>query len=78
MSKKKGQETSYRGVLALGAGRYRVRVYWTDPVTGKQGDRVKIVEAKSAKEANCLREWRSFGFGTRPVGLIRKPGCTAP
>lgn len=56
MSKKKGQKTSYRGVKALGNGRYQLRVYRTDPVTGKQQERMKTVEARTAKEASRLRE----------------------
>lgn len=56
MSKKRGRKTQYRGVKALGDGRYRLRVYVSDPVTGRRKEAVRTVRAKSAKDANRLKE----------------------
>lgn len=53
---KKRTKTAYPGVVSLGAGRYRIRVYWTDPLTKQQKERMRTVTARSAKDAYGLRE----------------------
>lgn len=56
MKNNKGRSTRHKGVKALGSGRYRLRLYVTDPVTGRQREVVKTVEAKSVKDAVRLRQ----------------------
>ena len=46
-----GRKTRFRGVYALGEGRYRVRIYYLDPMTGKRRERDRIIEARSAEAA---------------------------
>ena len=49
--RQQGRKTRFRGVNTLGNGRYRVRVYFTDPLTGRQRERDRIINAKSVEEA---------------------------
>lgn len=44
-----------RGIHSEGPGRYRVRVYFTDPKTGKQRELVRVVEANDIHEASEIR-----------------------
>lgn len=56
MSKKKGKKTRIPGVRRLDPGRYRIRLRWTDPKTGKERDTTRDVAARSAAEAVARRE----------------------
>ena len=49
--RQQGRKTRFRGVHTLGNGRYRVRVYCTDPLTGRRHERDRIINAKSVEEA---------------------------
>ncbi|MEO1337085.1 MAG: tyrosine-type recombinase/integrase, partial [Myxococcota bacterium] len=43
-----GRKTRFQGVYALGKGRYRLRIYYLDPNTGKRRECDRVVEASSA------------------------------
>lgn len=63
-----GQKTRVRGVMSLGGGSYRLRVYGTDPVSGRKLERDKIVTAASVAEAKEIRgRFEAELRGTRPV-----------
>ncbi len=49
--RQQGRKTRFRGVNTLGNGRYRVRVYFTDPLTGRHRERDRIINARSVEEA---------------------------
>jgi hypothetical protein len=49
MKKDKGRPTRFKGVHALGNGTYRLRIYMTDPATGRQVEKVKTVSASSER-----------------------------
>lgn len=53
--KSEGTPTGRRGVRRLGPGLYLVRVYVTDPKTGKPKEKRRVVEASSAAEADAER-----------------------
>ena len=44
-----GRKTRFQGVYVLGNGKYRLRIYFKEPLTGKERDRV--VEAASVENA---------------------------
>ena len=46
-----GRKTRFQGVYALGNGKYRLRIYFRDPLTGKKRERDRVVEAASAEKA---------------------------
>ena len=56
MKKTDGRKTQFRGVKALGGGKYRLRIYVTDPRTKREVEKVMTVSAASAKEAYRLKE----------------------
>lgn len=49
------RKTKVRGIHYAGPGQYRVRVYYIDPKTGKQRERVRLVEAADIHEASEIR-----------------------
>lgn len=49
-------KSRYPGIERLSSGRYRVRVTWNDPKTGKRKDQKKVIAATSMAEARCQRE----------------------
>ena len=53
--KKKGRRTKFAGVKALGDGKYRLRVYVTDPETGRQKEKMKTVRASGTAEAHRMK-----------------------
>src|SRR5687768_13150671 len=79
MKKNKGRTTRFKGVQALGDGKYRLRVYLTDPATGRQVEKVKTVNACSASEALRLKQELEVSLekeeqkGTQPAD---RPGST--
>ena len=77
MKKRKGQSTRYKGVKALGSGRYRLRIYVTSPVTGRQKEVTKTVRARDAKEANRLRELEELRLREDASGTPREIGLHA-
>jgi integrase len=48
-------KTRYPGVKRLTDGRYRIRVKWTDPKTGRQKDAEKVIAAPSIADAAAQR-----------------------
>ena len=46
-----GRKTRFQGVYTLGNGKYRLRIYFRDPLTGKKRERDRVVEAVSAEKA---------------------------
>lgn len=72
-----GRKTRFQGVYALGSGKYRLRIYYQDPLTGKKRERDRIVEASSAEEALdhrralALSVWN--GDGT-DYGVLKRVG----
>jgi integrase len=51
----KARRTKTRGVKSLGDGKYELRIYVTDPKTGRQKELERIVEAESVTEAAAKR-----------------------
>jgi len=49
-------KSRYPGIERLSSGRYRVRVTWNDPKTGKRKDQKKVIAASSMAEASSQRE----------------------
>ncbi|MGB8332814.1 MAG: hypothetical protein WCE62_22000 [Polyangiales bacterium] len=45
-------KSRYPGIERLSSGRYRVRVTWIDPKTGKRKDQKKVISAASMAEAS--------------------------
>ena len=58
-------KSRYPGIERLSSGRYRVRVTWNDPKTGKRKDQKKVIAATSMAEASS---WMR--------GKVPKPGTT--
>lgn len=46
-----GRKTRFLGVKDLGNGRFRIRAYWTDPTTGKEKEKERVIAARSVAEA---------------------------
>lgn len=51
-----GRKTSYRGIKALGDGKYELTIHWTDRKTGRARKAVRIRKAKSVQDAARIRE----------------------
>ncbi len=67
-------KSRYPGIERLSSGRYRVRVTWNDPKTGKRRDQKKVIAANSMAEASSLRELlrtRLLTGGTTPEHRLR-------
>ena len=67
-------KSRYPGIQRLSSGRYRVRVTWNDPKTGKRKDQKKVIAATSMAEASSLRELlrtRLLTGGTTPRQRLR-------
>jgi len=51
MKKTEGRKTQFRGIKALGDGKYRLRIYVNDPKQGREIEIVRTVTAESVQDA---------------------------
>ena len=67
-------KSRYPGIERLSSGRYRIRVTWIDPKTGKRKDQKKVIAATSMAEASSQRELLRIQLltgGTTPEHRLR-------